>query len=234
MTREREATQWSRIRNVLDRSADISGEAYEARSARLDRLARWIDATLAETQDEGVRGTLGRALGMSEEAISTTTRDEYVALVVARAEEAWAQGEMSGHFKGMSEGYDAALATEASVVCAQCAMEDDEPLMCDTPGCDGQPRFVTSEKGARDRFAEGLVAHYPLATPVEPEPRKVDTMTESELLRAASRSSDRSGSSAPVECPPQCPDGDGCLDPAACRTHGSCRIDDPFAPETTP
>jgi len=33
-----------------------------------------------------------------------------------------------------------------TIVCSACAMEDDEPLRCDSPDCDGQPRFVTAEQ----------------------------------------------------------------------------------------
>lgn len=33
-----------------------------------------------------------------------------------------------------------------TIVCAQCAMEDDETFPCDSPGCDGQPRFITAER----------------------------------------------------------------------------------------
>jgi hypothetical protein len=67
-----------------------------------------------------------------------------------------------------------------TIVCSACAMENDEPLACDSPNCDGQPRFVTAEQvvrapqeGPRDtaseaktercrlceKYLEGLWAH---------------------------------------------------------------------------
>lgn len=41
-----------------------------------------------------------------------------------------------------------------TVVCSMCAMEDDEPLVCDSPGCDNTARYITAEQVARGEPSE--------------------------------------------------------------------------------
>ena len=70
----------------------------------------------------------------------------------------WTDDRIKEAFSGGFIGIDDVIALARSeaeppkfvrtIVCSACAMEDDEPIKCDSPGCDEAGRFITAEQVA--------------------------------------------------------------------------------------